>query len=286
MALAGVLLFVDKPALVEQQEEETGSPLNATYTVDGKQVTLVDGRAEEEIVEGSVSQLITTIFGEPAFGDVDGDGDLDAALILVQDTGGSGTFYYGAAAINEGGIYQGLNALFLGDRIVPQFHQIQGEMFLYSYTERGLGEPMSAPPSFGALQHAIVEEGVLKAVSFLTDPVKDNLLIRVVEPAPRSAVSSPVLVQGMARGYWFFEADAPLLLVNWDGLIVGEGFITAQGDWMSEELVPFEGVVEFDEQSEAVTGYSRQGTLILLKSNAAGLPEFDNSLEIPVILGE
>src|SRR6185295_1067652 len=69
-------------------------PSNTGYTVDGQTVMLVEGKSETPAAPGSATKITTTIFGEPVRGDVNGDGVNDAALILVQNSGGSGTFYY------------------------------------------------------------------------------------------------------------------------------------------------------------------------------------------------
>ena len=107
-------------------------------------------------------------------------------------------------------------------------------------------------------------------------------LIRVNTPRPGDTIESPLHIAGEARGYWFFEATAPVNVVDWDGKIIGEGYITATGDWMTEDLVPFEGEVSFD--TSAIQGnYSNKGTLILRKDNPSGLPENDDALEFPVV---
>jgi len=61
-------------------------PLNATYGV--------DGRREVQAAPGAMTKIATFVFGKPVFGDLDGDGDDDAALFLVQQPGDNGTFYY------------------------------------------------------------------------------------------------------------------------------------------------------------------------------------------------
>lgn len=282
--VAGAFLYFNQTQEPAGQPS-TADPFNASYIIEGKEVQLRNGRAEEQSVPGSAATFMTFVFGEPVYGDVDGDGDEDAALVLVQDPGGSGTFYYGAVAINEGGSFRGLNALLLGDRIAPQTHEIQGDMFVYNYADRNPEDPMTESPSVGVSKYTLAENGILKEVSILTDFQRNNLLIRVVEPSPGAVVSSPVKVRGTARGYWFFEADFPVDLVNWDGLIIGQHYATAQGEWMTEDLVPFEGTVEFEE-TEAITGYSRRGAVILHKDNPSGLPEHDNAIEIPVVYGE
>ncbi len=107
---------------------------------------------------------------------------------------------------------------------------------------------------------------------------KEDLIV-VNFPKRDTAISSPITISGKARGYWFFEASFPISIVNWDGLIIGEGIATAEGEWMTEEFVPFTATVSFDLPDD--TPY-RRGALILQKDNPSGLPENDNALEIPV----
>lgn len=96
-------------------------------------------------------------------------------------------------------------------------------------------------------------------------------------PKENEKISSPLTVSGKARGNWFFEANLPLVLTNWDGLIIAEGYATAQEDWMTEDFVPFEGVIEF-----AKPEYGERGFLIVKKDNPSGLPEHDDAVEIMV----
>jgi heat shock protein HslJ len=129
-------------------------------------------------------------------------------------------------------------------------------------------------------------------VQFLAEPVSDipqeevsaqyNDLIKVTSPLPGSTITSPLVITGEARGMWFFEASFPIIVVNWDGLIIGEGFATADGEWMTEEYVPFTATVNFT----ADTSVSPNGALILQKSNASGLPEHDDAFEFPVVFGD
>lgn len=101
--------------------------------------------------------------------------------------------------------------------------------------------------------------------------------IRITSPRPNEKISSPVKIIGEARGTWYFEATFPIVLVDWDGRIIAEGYAQAQGDWMTENFVPFESMLQFK-----IPDYGEAGTLILKKSNPSGLPENDDSLEIPV----
>ena len=107
----------------------------------------------------------------------------------------------------------------------------------------------------------------LKGVEIFIDSPKEN-----------SVVSSPIKITGKAPGNWFFEASAPVTITNWDGLIIGESFITAKGEWMTTDYVPFEGTLEFTN-----TEYGDYGFLILRKDNPSGLPENDDAIEFKVL---
>lgn len=98
------------------------------------------------------------------------------------------------------------------------------------------------------------------------------------EPQESQAVSSPLSITGMAKGEWFFEATFPVVLTDWDGLIIAEGYATADGDWMSEEFVRFTSELTFTTD----TAVSNRGSLILQKANPSGLPENDDAYEITV----
>jgi hypothetical protein len=127
-------------------------PQNATYLIDGREVTLVNGMSEQEAAPGSATKIVTKYFGNAVDIDLNSDGLMDEGFLLTQDGGGSGTFFYVAAAINNAGSTQGTNAIFLGDRIAPQSTNVDPNnpvQFIVNYAERKASEPMSAQPSVG-----------------------------------------------------------------------------------------------------------------------------------------
>ncbi|MCF7812485.1 PQQ-dependent sugar dehydrogenase [Candidatus Gracilibacteria bacterium] len=107
------------------------------------------------------------------------------------------------------------------------------------------------------------------------DPVSTDM-IRVANPLPNQQISSPLTVSGKARGPWYFEASFPLELQDGNGNRIIRTSVQAEGEWMTEDFVPFETSLEF-ERPETDTGM-----LILEKSNPSGLPENAESIEIPV----
>jgi hypothetical protein len=103
-----------------------------------------------------------------------------------------------------------------------------------------------------------------------------GIVIYVDSPLANTVISSPVKVSGRVPGNWSFEANFPIDVLNANKQVIGQGFATLQGDWMTEEYVPFEASGEFDAPTTD-TGY-----LVLRKSNASGLTENDDSIEVPI----
>ena len=146
-------------------------PLNAAYRIEGETITLRNGSAETEEVmpygvgSGATTKTETAIFGVPIRGDINGDGRADAAFFLVQDTGGTGRFYYAAAALDEKNGTTGTNAIFLGDRIAPQTIQIQNGLIIVNYADRAATESFAASPSFGVSKYLVFDGTMLKEVA-------------------------------------------------------------------------------------------------------------------------
>lgn len=107
-------------------------------------------------------------------------------------------------------------------------------------------------------------------------------LIRGISVSAGDRIRSPLTVTGEARGYWFFEASFPVVLVDWDGRIIAEHYATAESEWMTEEFVPFSFTLDF-ETPPGPGGPLNRGALILQRDNPSGLPENDAAVEIPVI---
>ena len=106
---------------------------------------------------------------------------------------------------------------------------------------------------------------------------KSNL-IRVYNPKLNQEVSSPLTITGEARGTWYFEATFPVKLLDRNGNILVQSFAQAQGEWMTEDFVPFTAQITFS------VSETQNGTLVLEKDNPSGLPENADELRIPVIL--
>lgn len=116
----------------------------------------------------------------------------------------------------------------------------------------------------------------------LTPPITDaNDSIMVFSPTKDEVITSPLVVTGKARGQWFFEASFPVVLVNWDGLIIAQGLAEARNDWMTNDYVLFKATLSFSNPTTD-QDFTHRGALILKKDNPSGLPENDAAIEIPV----
>ncbi len=109
---------------------------------------------------------------------------------------------------------------------------------------------------------------------------KTNLII-LDTPKAGSKIFFPLALSGQARGNWFFEASFPAEILDGDGKLLGVGIMTAVGDWMTVEFVPFAGMIELVEKPRFL-----YGTLILRKDNPSGETQFDDSLIVPIIFGD
>lgn len=150
-------------------------PRDATYVIEGAQVTLTKGISEQSIPNSS-AKIITKYFGNGALGDLNGDGRSDLAYYLTVETGGSGLFYYVVAAINQGSnsvsanpldigsaSYKITNPVLIGDRIAPQPSEIKDSKLYINYADRKEGEAMTDTPSVGMTKILDVDsQGILR----------------------------------------------------------------------------------------------------------------------------
>ncbi|MEI6041964.1 MAG: hypothetical protein WCQ00_00100 [bacterium] len=122
-------------------------PLNFSYDIEGEKITLANGTSTSDIVPGSAEKLETTVFDKPAIGDLNNDKENDSAVLLVQDSGGTGLFYYVVSVMNNAGVIKNTNSIFIGDRIEPISIKIRNGKIELVYIDRNTDEPMSAEPT-------------------------------------------------------------------------------------------------------------------------------------------
>lgn len=130
-------------------------------------------------------------------------------------------------------------------------------------------------PDTSSMDAAVVKKPDGTAVE--NPPVPQSAAITVEHPLPNAEVRSPLQVKGKARGTWFFEGSFPVILYDANRVPLAQGSAMAQGNWMTEEFVPFSLTLSF------TIPQSRTGTLVLEKDNPSGLQQNADSVIIPVL---
>ena len=100
--------------------------------------------------------------------------------------------------------------------------------------------------------------------------------VTITSPEANATVSHSLSVTGKAPGPWFFEAQFPIQVRDNKGNVIGSSPAQAEGDWMTNSLVPFKATIALD------PSYHGIAKLILLKDNPSGLPENDDSVTIQI----
>jgi hypothetical protein len=109
-------------------------------------VQLVAGAYEgEPFVEGGASRPTVTFMEPTAFGDLNGDGVDDAAALLVESSGGSGSFVYLAAVLNQEGSPKNVATQLLGDRAQVQALTIADGRIRVTVVTHAPDDPMCCP---------------------------------------------------------------------------------------------------------------------------------------------
>ena len=116
--------------------------------------------------------------------------------------------------------------------------------------------------------------------SVATSTVDQPLHTRVIvtSPVTNASVGQNFSVSGEAPGNWYFEASFPIQVRDKDNNKIGQTTGQAQSDWMTTAQVPFAASITLS------SVYHGPATLVLLKDNPSGLPENEDSLEIPIVI--
>jgi len=98
-----------------------------------------------------------------------------------------------------------------------------------------------------------------------------NDLIQITQPLPGQNINSPLNIEGIARGVWFFEASFRIELTDENYQQITENYATATGEWMTEDWVTYTSTLTFSKPK------SKTGYLIFHKANPSGLAEHEMS---------
>ncbi len=128
-------------------------------------------------------------------------------------------------------------------------------------------------------EDAAVIRNVLESISLkpTDEKVRAGDLIEVEQPLTNTTVTSPLTVSGQAKGFWYFEGNFSIELVDAEGNTLAEVPVQAMGKWMTEDFVPFEVTIEFESPGD------ERGKLIFHRPNPSGLEKHDMAYTVPVV---
>ena len=122
---------------------------NLTYPTIYETVTLKDGGYSRDSlvdIKNDIHDRLSVAFADHAFGDLDGDGNEDAVVVLVANGGGSGHFFYLIPVFNVRGTPKVSNlGVELGDRIKLHDISIRNGIVTVKLTTQGPYDPLCCP---------------------------------------------------------------------------------------------------------------------------------------------
>jgi hypothetical protein len=234
---------------------DSGYPQSGSYQIEGQRVALRNGQYSD--VNGDLSVHLA------ATGDADRDGREDLAVVLVQNSRGSGVFYYlNVLLAGEDGNYEVADEAFLGDRVLVDSLSIEGDGVLVEMKVRDDDEPMAAPPTVQASREWKLDAARLVKVASASPQVDDWVMgaSKQVDPdeekastllAPFKRELKAALLDGMAAGpaaaidACKLEAPAIARRLSVDGVIVGRTSHRLRNpdntapDWVSPVLAEY-----------------------------------------------
>ena len=119
---------------------------NAVYRLEWTEsglAPLADGEYREQAAPGSATEIVVKLAEHIAFGELGGQDA--AAVILVTDPGGSGTFYNLAVVVEEVGQPVHMATTLMGDRVQINSLSIQGGEIVVDMITHGSDDPMCCP---------------------------------------------------------------------------------------------------------------------------------------------
>lgn len=149
IALAGAIRagFTDSIGELGVVPQTSTGVMNLVVKIDDRTFSMSNGVGVRASAPGAAVADTIRVIGEPALGDVNRDGRRDAAMLIQNEPGGSGSFYFAVLAVGEADSYHATNALLMGDRIAPLTVDCLDGAFVYNYLDRQPGEPMTARPT-------------------------------------------------------------------------------------------------------------------------------------------
>ena len=164
---------------------------NATRTI-----TLKDGKYESGSDRAKPGYISVTMDDKVAFGDLNGDGLPDAAIILAENFGGSGTYITVAAILNQAGQPMAVASALIDDRAILHAISIQAGQILVDAIIHGPTDPMCCAGLPSKRAYRLIDNSLVLAQFSTTTANGLERLIQVDSPANGTQISSPFVIKG------------------------------------------------------------------------------------------
>lgn len=167
---------------------------NATYYAPyyGRTVKLVNGSYSEGSGATAYSVQMLTVF---AYGDINGDKKVDAAVILAENGGGSGTFESVVAVINQGGSPHQISQIQLGDRVLVNSANISLGVIHLKLIVHGPSDPLCCPSQAEEQSFWLLGNN-LWLMELTSGPLGVERSINITLPGNWVSVTNPFSVNG------------------------------------------------------------------------------------------
>jgi hypothetical protein len=199
---------------------------NMEYTLPASQKTvkLTDGKYEA----GSGADYLSVGMAEPiGFGDLNGDGLADAAVVLGENTGGSGVFESLVVVLNQAGAPKQGPSVQIGDRVQVKTISIQAGQITLDEIVPGPQDPMCCPTQPVTETFRLTMGGLFldRLVSKAADGTERA--IRIDAPAGGDQVGDSLHVTG-TETIAPFENNLVYRIYDSKNNLLGEGTLTTQ----------------------------------------------------------
>ena len=131
-----------------------------------------------------------------ALGDLNGDGVADAALLLVENGGGSGQFESLVVVINQDGSAHQVDQVELGDRFMINSVTITAGKVALNMLVDGPNDPMCCPSQAEVQTYRLYAGKLWLSCQTSQTPAGGERAVSLSAPADLSAVNSPFTISG------------------------------------------------------------------------------------------
>ncbi|MBA4384451.1 MAG: hypothetical protein C0410_06920 [Anaerolinea sp.] len=221
---------------IPQQSEETALPtLDAGLSVERLQNRVYLSPSFEkpiQLINGAYSEedLTITLLPQIAIGDLTGDQKNDAAVLLAENSGGTGNFVSLVVIASQDGEYHQVGSQLIDDRPIIQSLGITDGSIILEATIHGINDPMVSPTVEVKQTYKLLENYLTMVRQSSTAQGGTERSIAIESPVNGSDVSGTIQLKG-SMPIAPFENNLSFKIVDLDGTdLYNTGFMVTSAD--------------------------------------------------------